>query len=185
MSIRKINANVSWGVLSRHLAVPLWGNASHYERRNIQSLHYWSCLQRKKWKWTLKLQIQCRKGWGKSARRFFFLRIINMLQWKQQKLRWKGQKSWPSSSSNMIPVLLFSRLTSVTCCEAGRHTPIHKHKAEGGNGRARLDRIKGIFAWRKSNRKNSKFIGSCGGREGLISNRIQSLKTTEKKIFYY
>lgn len=132
--------------------------------------------------WNYKYSVGRAEG---KVKGFFFLRIINMLQWKQQKLRWKGQKSWPSSSSNMIPVLLFSRLTSVTCCEAGRHTPIHKHKAEGGNGRARLDRIKGIFAWRKSNRKNSKFIGSCGGREGLISNRIQSLKTTEKKIFYY
>lgn len=25
-----------------------------------------------------------------------------------------------------------------------------------------MDQIKGIFAWRKSNRKNSKFVGSCG-----------------------
>lgn len=90
-----------------------------------------------------------------------FSRVTHVLQTEATDAEVRGGNGWAFLLSNTIPALLFSRLTPVTCCEAQRRTLMHKHKAEGGNGGARLERIKGIFAWRKSNRKNSKFIGSC------------------------
>lgn len=118
--------------------------------------HYSSSHLRRKGRWmeTVKTGLE-----GLAI----FSRITHELQTEATDAEVRGGHGWAFLLSNAIPALLFSRLTRVTCCEAQRCTLMHKHRAEGGSGGARLERIKGIFAWRKSNRKNSKFIGSCRG----------------------